>query len=329
MEIMKIIVPTTVNRNELSVNTMTSSTIQKLRKSVSENTLKSYRSDLKSFFAWLDDHGIEHQLPHCVETVCNFASWCDDKDYALSTIERRVQAISWIHRKHDVNSPTKNPLVSELMAGIRNGRAEDGRKTTVYSKQPATSDMVRDMVRQCGDDITGIRDRALLLVGFASALRRSELTFLRVEDITILPQGADIFIRKSKTDQGGHGEMVSITRSGSEFCPVVALVEWLKASKISEGYLLRRISRAKNVLCYGLSDKTVANKVKEYAEKSGYNPSAVSGHSLRSGMLTSAAENGADLIPLSQHARHKSVTQTMHYIRKANRYKNNPTDGLL
>lgn len=319
-----------INRNEVSVNTMSSSTLQKLRKSVSENTIKSYKCDLKAFNNWLLENGIDNTLPHSTETVCNFMAWCDDQDYALSTIERRIQAISWIHRKNEFNSPTKHDLVSDLMAGIRNGRAQDGRKTTVYSKQPVTSDIIRGMVSECDlSDITGIRDKALLLVGFASALRRSELTFLKMEDITILPQGADIVIRKSKTDQAGKGEMVCITRSGSEFCPVAALVEWIKAAGIRDGFIFRRISSAKNVLKYGLSDKTVANKVKEYASKAGYNPAAVSGHSLRSGMLTSAAENGADLIPLAQHARHKNVAQTMHYIREANRYKNNPTDGLL
>ena len=325
--------PVRFNRNLSAVNTMSESTIKNIRCSISQSTVKHYKSDLNHFHDWLIKTGRSEQLPHPVETIADYISYLDDSDFRMKTIERRIQAISWIHRMNDYHlPPTKHEVVRVVLQGIRRRRAEDGRSATARSKQPITVEMLQHMVDQCDQsNIRGTRDRSLLLMCFSSALRRSELMSLKVDDVMITSKGADITVRRSKTDQTGEGEMVCITRSGSDYCPVSALIKWLTESGVNDGYIFRRISSADNVLKHGLSldGKTLANKVKEYAKKAGYNPAAVSGHSLRSGMLTSAAENGADLIPLAQHARHKNVSQTMHYIRKANRYKNNPTDGLL
>lgn len=322
--------PDTYNRSPASVITMSDSTIENLRSHISKNTSKSYKSDLRHFSAWLSDENRPVDLPHRPETIADYISYLDDCDYAVRTIERRIQAISWLHAINDYHpSPTKTDLVRKVFTGSKKRRAENGRQTSVRSKEPATVDIIIDLMSYCGSDINGIRDKALLLIGWAGALRRSELVSLLASDITITAKGADIFIRRSKTDQTGKGQTVSITKSQTDNCPIRALMAWLQVSGIRSGYLFRRMYKGGKVSEFGLSDRTVANLVKHYCQLAGYNETAFSGHSLRSGLLTSAAENGSDLIPLAQHARHSDMNQTMHYIRKANRYKNNPTSGLL
>ena len=217
-----------------------------------------------------------------------------------------------------------------MIKAVQRKRVEEKRPTASTSKAPATVAVLRALVSHCDSErLIGVRDRALLLVGFAAALRRSELVALHVEDVCITGHGADIKIRSSKTDQFGKGEIISITRGHGETCPVMAFVTWINRSDIVSGAVFRRILKGDRVQPGALSGRSVANTVKRYCQLSGLNPAQFSGHSLRSGMLTSAAEAGADLVPLAQHARHTNTTTTMHYIRHANRYKNNPTAGLL
>ena len=304
----------------------------KLEKSVKSATLAAYQSDLNQYQKWVDDRRIEQTLPHQSTVVAEYVLFLDESDKSLSTIKRHVQAISWLHRLNgcaDYN-PIKTQLVRSTLQGVINDRIEQGRPTAATSKKPARVNVIRAMLAHC-DPLTviGSRDRALLLVGFAGALRRSELVALQVSDIFITDEGADIRIRSSKTDKTGRGEVVSIVRGHGATCPVLALVQWYEKSGITSGPVFRRVLRGEKIQEQAISCRTVANKIKRFCRLSGLDPSEFSGHSLRSGMLTSAAEKGADLIPLAQHARHINESQTMHYIRQANRFKNNPTRGLL
>lgn len=319
-------------------------TLTNLSHSLSPRTIQEYLNDLginqddkaeapkNSYRYWIELEGIDGQLPHSPAMVANYLSFLNSAGLKPSTLQRRLRAISWLHktRGYGQSNPAQHSLPSDTLKGLKRKRANEGKSNAPRQKTPARADAISLIVDHCNtSNVTGLRDRALLLIGFAASLRRSELVALSTEDITVTPKGADIFIRKSKGDQEGIGATVSIVR-GKDHCPIRALLDWLEASGITEGPVFRRIRKGGAIDPEKpLSGKSVANLIKQYAKAAGLNPADYSGHSLRSGMLTSAAENGADLIPLAQHARHKDPKQTLHYINQANRYNNNPTEGLL
>ena len=172
------------------------------------------------------------------------------------------------------------------------------------------------------------RDRALLLLGFAGALRRSELVALQVEDLAVLPQGLKVTIRRSKTDQEGAGQVIAIMR-GEVHCPVAAVQDWLQAAAITTGPVLRRVRKGGCVGDEGLSDRSVANLVKDYAERAGFKAEDFSGHSLRAGFLTSAAEAGAGVLKLVEVSRHRSLDTVRGYVRSAELFNDHAGQGLL
>ncbi|MGI9282149.1 MAG: site-specific integrase [Endozoicomonas sp.] len=325
-------------------NSLSEETLANLNHSISPNTLKGYLKDLglthgfdtlapkNSYRHWIEKEGITGQLPHSPDIVANYLSFLDSEGLKPATLQRRLRAISWLHktRGYGQSNPAQHQLVTDTLKGLKRRRASEGKSNAPQQKAPARADAVSLMADHCDQgNIAGLRDRALLLVGFAASLRRSELVALEASDIVITPKGADIHIRKSKGDQEGMGATVSIIR-GKAHCPVKALLDWLEAAGIQNGPVFRRIRRGGSVDPEkALTDQSVALVIKRYCKAAGLNSSVYSGHSLRSGMLTSAAENGADLIPLAQHARHKDPKQTLHYINQANRYNNNPTEGLL
>ena len=324
--------PSTINSNtSLTLEKISERTMSNIQHSVSANTKKSYQSDLRHFKTWLDDSDRVFSLPVPAGVIADYISDLDEQDFSIATIERRLNAISWMHRVNDANEVhTTDRLVSLTMQGMKRKRAEQGRKTTSQSKQPLMLEELKAVVSLIDTtELSGLRDKAMLLVGFASALRRSELVALTVEDITVTGQGADIKIRKSKTDQTGQGQSVSIMRGSPDLCPVRALVNWYESAGITGGPVFLRFTPNGCLYPAAVSGRTYADTIKKYCKLAGLNAARYSGHSSRSGMLTSAAERGCDLIPLAQHARHKTTNQTMHYIKQANRFKNNPTEGLL
>lgn len=211
------------NQTPALVNTtMSTSTKTNLRHEISEKTRIGYASDLRHYDAWLMMEGRSSDLPHTPVMIADYLSFCDDMDLSVATIKRRVQAIAWAHRQHGYyDSPTRNKLIGSVITGMTKRRHKEGRIATSRSKAPATADIIKTIVDQCSDtNMIGIRDRALLLTGFAMAGRRSEIVALTIPDITITAMGADILIRGSKTDQIGQGETVSIVRSGGDYCPI-------------------------------------------------------------------------------------------------------------
>jgi site-specific recombinase XerD len=178
-----------------------------------------------------------------------------------------------------------------------------------------------------GADLKGLRDRALLLIGFAGALRRSELVALNIEDIEEAPDGIKITIRHSKTDQEGAGQTIAIP-FGKIACPVAALKEWIAAAGIGSGALFRSVNR------YGkvgerLTDQSVSDVVKEHAERLRLDPKQFAGHSLRAGFLTSAASRGASIFKMMDVSRHRSVDTLRGYVRDAELFKDHAGAGLL
>jgi len=214
------------------------------------------------------------------------------------------------------------------------------RKSTAKDKvAPALTEDVRQMVSVlaitdiASDDETarlrGRRDAALLLVGFAAALRRSELAALTVGDVGVDADGLRVRVRRSKSDQEGAGAVLGIHYgSDSQTCPVRALRSWLLESGITQGALFRGITRSGRLLGHALSPRTVARVVKARAEAAGLDPRAYSGHSLRAGFATQAARAGVPERVIMRHTRHKDVMTLREYIREGGLFNENPTDRL-
>src|SRR5712671_920437 len=184
------------------------------------------------------------------------------------------------------------------------------------------------MVAGAPDNLAGLRDRALLLLGFAGAFRRSELVALDVADLEETEDGFKINIRRSKTDQESQGVTIAIAR-GVTTCPVKAIKAWLQAAGISEGPLFRPVAKGGRLGTERLTDQSVCSIVKAYAERIGLNATDFGAHSLRAGFLTSAARRGASVFKMRDVSRHKSMDVLQAYVRDADLFQNHAGAGLL
>jgi integrase len=234
-----------------------------------------------------------------------------------------MAAIRHAHKLAGNEPPTSSEVVKATMRGIRRTAASASAR-----KAPATADKVVAMVSAMGTDRKALRDRALLLLGFAGAFRRAELVALDVENLDFCEGGLRVFIRKSKTDQEGQGATVAIV-PGSITCPVAAVRTWIDAAGITAGPLFRSVNKGGSVRSRRLSDRAVAEVVKAAARRIGLNEAEFSGHSLRSGFLTSAAVRGASIFKMMDVSRHKSVDTLRGYIRDAELFRDHAGTGLL
>jgi integrase len=194
-------------------------------------------------------------------------------------------------------------------------------------KLPASAERIVAMALAAGDDIKGLRDRALLLIGFAGAFRRSELVALNRQDLDESELGVKVTIRHSKTDQEGAGQTIAIVR-GSVACPVMALKAWLTAADITSGPIFRSVKKG-GAVAGRLPAQSVADIVKTYAERVGLDPALFAGHSMRAGFLTSAAKRGASIFKMMDQSRHRSVETLRGYVRDAEIFKEHAGAGLL
>ncbi|MFD1394971.1 site-specific integrase [Kroppenstedtia eburnea] len=292
------------------------------RQSKAANTTRSYRADWADFTAWCQERSLS-ALPADPETVALYLA--DLADHRrTSTLQRRLAAISQAHQAAGYDSPTTGYVVRTVWAGIRRAKG-----TYQEGKDPILVEDLRQMVCQLPDTLTGRRDRALLLVGFAGGFRRSELVSINREDLQSVPRGLVIHLRRSKTDQEGRGEKVGIPRgSRPETCPVRALEDWLSESGITEGPVFRPINRHGQVRARRLSDRSVALIVKKAVEAIGLDPNRFSGHSLRSGIATSAAMAGKDERAIMKQTRHKSTNMVRRYIRDGELFNENAASDI-
>jgi integrase len=194
-------------------------------------------------------------------------------------------------------------------------------------KNPATAERIIAMALAAGDDLKSLRNRALLLIGFAGAFRRSELVALNLEDLEESELGYKVTIRHSKTDQEGVGQTIAIVR-GSVACPVAALKTWLAAAGITSGPIFLSVKKG-GAVGKRLPAQSVADIVKRYAERVGLDPAQFAGHSMRSGFLTSAAKRGASIFKMMDQSRHRSVETLRGYVRDAEIFKEHAGAGLL
>jgi site-specific recombinase XerD len=284
-------------------------------------TRRAYRSDFQIFEAWCRGRGVS-ALPAAAETVAAFLAYDVKTGSRPSTLGRRVAAIRYAHKLAGQPVPTDDERVKATMRGIRRSLGTAPRK-----KAPATAERIVSMALAAGDDMKGLRDRALLLIGFAGAFRRSELVALDVEDLEESELGFKVTIRHSKTDQEGAGQTIAIVR-GSVACPVTALKAWLEVAGITTGPIFRSVKRG-GMVAGRLPAQSVADIVKAYAKRVGLDPALFAGHSMRSGFLTSAAKRGASIFKMMDQSRHKSVETLRGYVRDAEIFKEHAGAGLL
>jgi integrase len=258
------------------------------------------------------------------ETVAAFLAAEAARGIKPASIGRRVAAIRYAHKLagHD-DPPTSSEVVKATVNGIRRtvGAAP-------ARKAPATADKVVAMAALADADLKGLRDRAVLLLGFAGAFRRSELVALDVADLEFCDGGLRVRIRRSKTDQEGAGNTIAIV-PGSVACPVRAVRAWLEASNIAAGPLFRPIAKGGRIGTERLADHTVVRVVKASASRIGLDPKLFAGHSLRSGFLTSAAGRGASIFKMMDVSRHKSMDTLRGYVRDAELFRDHAGAGLL
>jgi integrase len=190
-------------------------------------------------------------------------------------------------------------------------------------KAPATHDIIGEMLKHCPDTLIGKRDRALLSFGFCSAMRRSELIALQVEDISEVADGLRILIRRSKGDQEGAGQTIAVPR-GAFLRPVEALQTWLAAAEISSGPAFRAVLKGGRLQASWTSE-SLSRRVKLYAKRVGINPNTVAAHSLRSGVITSAAQHGADIWKICELSRHKNLQTVRSYVRQTDLFREHAT----
>jgi site-specific recombinase XerD len=285
-------------------------------------TRKAYGSDYRLFRAWCEAKGVA-SLPAAPETVAAFLAAEAAAGLRPSTLGRRLAAIRYIHKLSNLRTPTDSERVKATLRGIRRSVGSAG-----VRKAPALAEHVKAMVAASPDTLAGKRDRALILLGFAGAFRRSELVALDVADTEESESGLRVTIRRSRMDQEGEGATIAVAR-GSVACPVEALRRWLRAAGIESGPLFRPVNKSGKTNEARLSDRSVGNIVKAMAIRIGLDPDAFSGHSLRSGFLTSAASNGASIFKMMDVSRHKSVDTLRGYVRDADLFKDHAGAGLL
>jgi site-specific recombinase XerD len=276
------------------------------------NTIRSYTGDWRHFTAWCDEHGLA-SLPAAPQTVAAYVTDLAGVN-AVATIQGRITSISVAHKAAGFESPTATSLVRETIKGIRRTYG-----VATAKKAPLRAREIRDLVATLDlDTLIGQRDRALLVVGFAGAFRRSELVALDVDDVVENGDGLIVTIRRSKTDQDGQGASIGLPYgSDPSTCPVRTLGAWLDAATIEDGAIFRRVDRWGNVGAR-LTGRAAATVVQRTAELAGLDPARYGGHSLRAGLITSAIEGGASEYRTMAHSRHKSVHVFRGYIRDLN-----------
>lgn len=291
--------------------------------SISMGTRKVYRRNWADFAAWCDRYGLA-ALPASPDVVAFYLSE-RSATHKPATLTLRLSAISQAHQAAGYDSPTHDVAVRKTMAGIRRTLG-----AAPVTKSPLTvTDLRRIVAGHLRPGIRGTRDRALLLVGFAGAFRRSELVSLNVEDLEHVAEGVVLTLRRSKTDQEGIGRRIGIPWGEHEAtCPVRALDAWIAASGIRNDSIFRPIDRHGNVSVERLSDHAVAEVVKLYAARIGRNASDFAGHSLRAGFATAAAREGAAERDIMRQTGHKSTAMVRRYIRDGSLFRRNAAATL-
>jgi integrase len=285
----------------------------------------AYESDWRAWVAFCTERGA-CPLPGHPGVVAAFLSAQADAGRKASSIGRSAASIAYHHKQAGIDpSPTAMAGVKAVMKGIRRTLG-----TTPTKKHAATADIVMRMLAQCGDNLIGKRDRALIAIGMAGAFRRSELIALTTDDIEVTKEGLLITIRRSKGDQEGAGQVVSLPH-GHHIRPVEALTSWLDSAGITEsgGVLFKPIKLGGRIVDKPMRGSDVARVVKKLVGRAGLDRTVFSAHSLRSGFLSSAAEHNASVWKMQEQSRHRSLDTLSGYVRSKNRFQQHAGSGFL
>ena len=302
-------------------------TLINLKNSKANNTIRAYRSDFQDFSLFCVQNGFK-SLPSDPKIVSLYLTQLSSKDIKISTIKRRLVSIGVIHKIKGHYLDTKHPLIIENLMGIkrRKGSNQKGKKPLLVNN---LKNIINVIDNQDRDNIKIFRDRTIILIGFAGGFRRNEIVSLDYEDLDFVKEGLKISIKRSKTDQFGEGLVKGLPYfDNSEYCPVVSTKNWIEISKIKSGPLFRRFRKGSNLSEYRLTDQTVALLVKKYLNLAGIESKNYSGHSLRSGFATSAAEAGAEERSIMAMTGHKSTEMVRRYIKEANLFKINALNKI-
>ena len=303
-------------------------TLLNLQSSKATNTVRAYKSDFKDFCLFCAQNGFK-PLPSDPKIVSLYLTYLSTKDNKMSTLKRRLVSIGVIHKLKGYYLDTKHPSIKENIMGIkrRKGSIQKGKKPILINDLKLIVDVID---QQKNEDIKKLRDRSIILIGFSGGFRRNEIVALDFEDLDFVSEGLKIDIKRSKTDQFGEGSKKALPYfDNSQYCPVVSLQKWIKISKINSGSLFRRFSKGSKLSENRLTDQTVALLIKTYLQLAGIDSKKYSGHSLRSGFATSAAESGAEERSIMTMTGHKSTEMVRRYIKEANLFKNNALNKIM
>ena len=288
-------------------------TLKNLKNSKSSNTLRAYKADYKDFASFCLKNGFS-PMPSEPKIISLYLTYLS-KSSKFSTLKRRLASISVIHKLSGHYIDIKHPMITENLMGIKRikGSHQKAKKPILINELK----LIVDVIDKDKNEKNSFKNRALILVGFAGGFRRSELVAILYEDIDFVTEGVKIFIKRSKTDQSGEGMTKGIPYfSNPIYCPVISLKNWIEISEIKSGQI------------FDISDKSVALTVKKYAAIAGLDANKYSGHSLRSGFATSAAELGAEERSIMAMTGHKTTQMVRRYIQEANLFKNNALNKI-
>ncbi len=302
-------------------------TIKNLQSSKANNTVRAYKSDFKDFGLFCVQNGFKN-LPSDPKIVSLYLTHLSTKDVKLSTIKRRLVSIGVIHKMKGHYLDTKHPVIVENLMGIkrRKGTVQKGKKPILINELKIILKVIDE---ENIKDIKKLRDKSIILIGFSGGFRRNEIVSLDYDDLDFVNEGLKITVKRSKTDQYGEGSVKALPYfTDSVYCPVTILKRWLNVSRITKGPIFRRFSKGSKLSGHRLTDQSVALMIKDYLNKAGIDSKNYSGHSLRSGFATSAAETGAEERSIMAMTGHKSTEMVRRYIKEANLFKNNPLNKI-
>ena len=302
-------------------------TLLNLQNSKANNTVRAYKSDFNDFGLFCTKNGFKN-LPTEPKIVSLYLTYLSTKNVKVSTLKRRLVSIGIIHRLKGHYLDTKHPSIIENIAGIkrRKGINQIGKKPILIN---SLKKLINAIDENNKEEVKRLRDRSIILIGFSGGFRRNEIVSLDHNDLDFVSEGLKIKLKRSKTDQFGEGFLKGIPYfDNSKYCPVLSLKNWINVSDINSGPLFRRISKSCKLLENRLTDQTVALLVKKYLKLAGVESKNYSGHSLRSGFATSAAEAGAEERSIMLMTGHKSTEMVRRYIKEANLFKNNALNKI-
>jgi len=289
-------------------------TLNNLRNSKSNNTLRAYKADYNDFALFCSKNNFQ-SMPTKPQIMALYLTHLS-KSLKYSTLKRRLASISILHKMKGHYIDTKHPIIIENLMGIKRtiGSHQKGKKPLLINDLKSLIEAIHQSDEK---DLKKTRDKALVLVGFSGGFRRSELVDIEKADIEFVVEGVKIFVKRSKTDQSGEGMIKAIPYFDNEnFCPVKALKNWIEESNLKNGKI------------FNISDKSVALIIKKYANYAGLDGNKYAGHSLRSGFATSTAESGAEERNIMAMTGHKSTEMVRRYIKEANLFKNNALNKI-